>query len=372
MGLDIVDEPVLILAHAEEVALLARRLGGAAAVRAEVALLELRGRPEGLAFGAVLALVGTFVDVALLVELFEDLLHGLDVALVGGADEVVVLDVHQLPQILGGGDDLIDKLLGRLAGLRGLALDLLAVLVRAGEEIGVVAKLLFEARHRVRGHGGVGVADVHVAAGVVDGRGDVERALFLHEISLLHSLRAAKRKRPSFRGALARGTTLLHMEDHASGQKTARAGNGTARRTLLPFAPAAQEPCSRAALPPACTLPGSLRGLASALLFPSSPLRPIIPGKGVSVNAGGAKNVIPRNPGINSSRHPALTDWRLTLIGGEKPLQRRRPFLLFYYTMRIGACQTVFSSSACAPSFSMAQMASAHSRRLRSSSHSIS
>ena len=200
VGLDIVDEPVLILAHAEEVALLARRLGGAAAVRAEVALLELRGRPEGLAFGAVLALVGTLVDVALLVELLEDLLHGLDVALVRGADEVVVLDVHQLPQILGGGDDLIDKLLGRLAGLRGLALDLLAVLVRAGEEIGVVAKLLFEARHRVRGHGGVGVADVHVAAGVVDGRGDVERALFLHEISLLHSLRAAKRKRPLSEG----------------------------------------------------------------------------------------------------------------------------------------------------------------------------
>ena len=219
MGLDIVDEPVLILAHAEEVALLARRLGGAAAVRAEVALLELRGRPEGLAFGAVLALVGTLVDVALLVELLEDLLHGLDVALVGGADEVVVLDVHQLPQILGGGDDLIDKFLGRLASLRGLALDLLAMLVRAGEEVGVVAELLFEARHRVGGHGGVGVADVHVAAGVVDGRGDVERALFLHEISLLHSLRAAKRKRPSFRGALARGTTLLHMEDHASGQK---------------------------------------------------------------------------------------------------------------------------------------------------------
>ena len=280
MRLDIVNKPVLILAHAEEVALLARRLGGAAAVRAEVALLELRGRPEGLAFGAVLALVGTLVDVALLVELLEDLLHGLDVALVRGADEVVVLDVHQLPQVLGGGDDLIDKFLGRLAGLRGLALDLLAVFVRAGEEVGVVAELLFEARHRVGGHGGVGVADVHVAAGVVDGRGDVERALFLHEISLLHSLRAAKRKRP-----LSEGRSRAVPPCFTWKPMPHSAGNGTARRTLLPFAPAAQEPCSRAAPPPAHTLPGSLRGLACALLFPSSPLRPIIPANAAPVNA---------------------------------------------------------------------------------------
>ena len=61
---------------------------------------------------------------------------------VGGADEAVIADVHQLPQILdalGALDDVIDKLLRRNAGLLGLQLDLLAVLVGAGQELDVVA-----------------------------------------------------------------------------------------------------------------------------------------------------------------------------------------------------------------------------------------
>ena len=61
---------------------------------------------------------------------------------VGGADEAVIADVHQLPQILdalGALDDVIDELLRRNAGLLGLQLDLLAVLVGAGQELDVVA-----------------------------------------------------------------------------------------------------------------------------------------------------------------------------------------------------------------------------------------
>ena len=178
MALDVVDQPVLILAHAEEVALLVGGLAGAAAVGAEVALLQLGGGPEGLALGAVLALVFALVDVALVVELLEDLLHDLLVALVGGADEVVVLDVHQLPQILGLRHDLVHELLGGHARVGGLALDLLAVLVGAGEEVGVIARHLLEAGHGVRRDGGVGVADVHVSRGIIDRRGDVEFRLF--------------------------------------------------------------------------------------------------------------------------------------------------------------------------------------------------
>ena len=45
---------------------------------------------KDLAGGAVQALIGALVDVALVVELFENLLHLFFVALVGGADEVVV------------------------------------------------------------------------------------------------------------------------------------------------------------------------------------------------------------------------------------------------------------------------------------------
>ena len=59
------------------------------------------------------------------------------VVVVGGADEAVVGDVHQLPQVqdaLGALHDVVHELLGGHSGRLGLVLDLLAVLVGAGQE----------------------------------------------------------------------------------------------------------------------------------------------------------------------------------------------------------------------------------------------
>ena len=61
-------------------------------------------------------------------------------------------------------DDVIDELLRRNAGLLGLALDLLAVLVGAGQEHDVVALQPLVAGHGVGSHGAVGVADVQLIA----------------------------------------------------------------------------------------------------------------------------------------------------------------------------------------------------------------
>ena len=100
---------------------------------------------------------------------------------VGGADEAVVGDVHQLPQVLdppGALHDAVHKLLGGDAGLLGLVLDLLAVLVGAGEEHHVAAGEPLVPGHGVGGHGAVGVADVQLVAGVVDGGGDIKLFIF--------------------------------------------------------------------------------------------------------------------------------------------------------------------------------------------------
>ncbi len=54
--------------------------------------------------------------------------------IVGSSNKTVVGNVHQLPQLLDAGHDLVYILLrGNACSLR-LLLDLLAVLVRAGEE----------------------------------------------------------------------------------------------------------------------------------------------------------------------------------------------------------------------------------------------
>ncbi len=96
---------------------------------------------------------------------------------VGGADEAVVGDVHELPQVedaAGAGDDAVYELLGGDAGGFGLFFDLLAVLVGAGEEHDVIACQPLVAGDGVGGDGAVGVADVELVGGVVDGGGDVE------------------------------------------------------------------------------------------------------------------------------------------------------------------------------------------------------
>ena len=86
-----------------------------------------------------------------------------------GTDKLVIVDVHQLPQVLHAPVSLYDvvhELLGSDAGLLGLGLDLLAVLVRAGEEHDVLAPQAVIPGQRVRGHRTVGVADVELVRGI--------------------------------------------------------------------------------------------------------------------------------------------------------------------------------------------------------------
>ena len=173
-------QAVGVLAGLEEVGFLVGIVDFAAAVRA-LAVHQLAVGPEALAGLAVVADVLALVDIALLVELGEDLLAGLHVVVVGGADEAVVADVQQLPQILDGGYDLVHILLGGHAGIGGLVLDLLAVLVGAGQEHDVVALHPLEACQCVAGHGGVAVADVQLVAGIINRCGDVECLVLAHE-----------------------------------------------------------------------------------------------------------------------------------------------------------------------------------------------
>ena len=175
-----------VLAQTEEVGLLLGVMNLAAAVGA-LAVHQLTLGPEAFAGGAVLALIGALVDIAVFVHFLEDLLHGLAVVVVGGADEAVIGDVHQLPQVTDAAravHDAVHEGLGSHTGFLGLGLDLLAMLVGAGQEHNVVALQTLIAGDGVGGHGAVAVADVQLVRGVVNGCGDIELFLF-HGISLL-------------------------------------------------------------------------------------------------------------------------------------------------------------------------------------------
>ena len=179
-------QAVSILAGLEEIGFLVGIVDLTAAVRA-LAVHQLAVGPEALAGLAVVADVLALVDVALLVQLGKDLLAGLHVVVVGGADEAVVADVQQLPQILDGGYDLVHILLGGHTGIGGLVLDLLAVLIGAGQEHDVIALHPLEACQCVAGDSSIAVADVQLVAGVVDGSGDVECLVLTHRLILFLS-----------------------------------------------------------------------------------------------------------------------------------------------------------------------------------------
>ena len=176
------------LAHPEEVVLLLQQLQRLGVDGADLLALVLAGavddlalRLELLAADAVERLVLAGVDEAVVVELLQELLDVVLVPLVGRADEVVVGDVDGLQQRQPlVGDQPVGPLLRRRAVGGGRAQDLLPVLVGAGQQPGVVARLAVPAGQDIGGDLGVGVPDVRDIIHVEDRRGDVERRAVGH------------------------------------------------------------------------------------------------------------------------------------------------------------------------------------------------
>ena len=201
-------------------------------------------------------------------------------ALLGGADEVVVGNVHDLPELLGVDADLVHVRLRGDALFRGLALDLLAVLVQARQEERIVSLQRLSAP----GYRSPWCSRRGRCAGCRWGnrwawsrrRCPCPPSCRFHtwSFSLLKFVRGAPARRKKTRalrpgqGRKARGTTLffpLRARARKALRLPTQAEPITAfpRRGLgfFPLACAAPGPCSRAQRPPALTDPGSLWAL---------------------------------------------------------------------------------------------------------------
>ena len=173
MFLDVREDTVGIVRHLEEVGVFLDLRHLAPTVGA-LAVYELALRPIALARRAVKPLVLALVDVALLVDAAEDLLHDALVALLGRADKIVVRDVELLPKPLKSRNDLVDVGKGRHALLLCLLLDLLPVLIASREKEHIVIGQPLEARDSVGDRRAVRVPDMQLRARVVDRRRYVE------------------------------------------------------------------------------------------------------------------------------------------------------------------------------------------------------
>ena len=157
--LNIVEQPIGIFAHTEEICLFFCILNLMAAVRA-FAILELTFSPETFTGSAVLALIGSLVDVALIIEPLEDLLHLFHVLRIRSADELVVSGVHQIPDAADFSGYTIHILLRGDAGSFSLFLNLLAMLIRSGLEVYLITGHALIPGDGIGKHDLVSVADV--------------------------------------------------------------------------------------------------------------------------------------------------------------------------------------------------------------------
>jgi len=169
-----------VLGETEEVCFLLGVLNLTAAVGA-LAVHKLALGPEALAGLAVFAGVLALIYIAVFIHLLEDLLNGGNVIVIGGADEAVVGDVHQLPEVLYASlaqNDIVNELLGSHAGLGGLVLYLLAVLIGTGEEHDLMAGEALIAGNGVGCHGAVSMAYMELIAGIINRRCDIKFLVF--------------------------------------------------------------------------------------------------------------------------------------------------------------------------------------------------
>src|SRR5581483_10191962 len=120
-----------------------------------------------------------FVDVSIVTKPAPQCLHAALVSVRGSADEIVIGQAHTIPQRAEFAGNFVGELLRRLTGgLRG-ALDLLPVLIRAGQEIRIGTEHALASRNRVTRNGRIRVPDMRARINVIDWSRDVE--LLVHE-----------------------------------------------------------------------------------------------------------------------------------------------------------------------------------------------
>ena len=180
MRLDIVHESVRVFAHPEEVRLFLFFMHRAAADRAFVPVNQLRLCIERLALGTVHAVVRAEINVALIIEPAENLLHLLLMVFICRADKAVIGSVHQIPDFFDLASLFIDKGLRCHMRLRRTLLDFLAVFIRTCLEVHVIAVRSLPSGNTVRHDDFVRIADMRLSGRVGDRCRNIIFSLILH------------------------------------------------------------------------------------------------------------------------------------------------------------------------------------------------
>ena len=183
MFINIFDQARSVFTHFKEICFFFCRCTRTSAVRT-FSVYQLRLCEEGFARGTVHSFVMSFVDISLIVQLFENLLYLFFMIIICGTDELVIRSVHQIPDSLDLCRYVIYIFLRCDACFFGFQLDLLTVLIRTGLEEYIVSLLSFEASDTVCQYDLVGITDMGLA-GCVGNRRCHIKFFFCHCLFLL-------------------------------------------------------------------------------------------------------------------------------------------------------------------------------------------
>ena len=115
-------------------------------------------------------------------------------ARLGGADKVIIGEIHPACQITEILADTVGKILWCNAFVMRRLFDLLTVFIGAGQEHHIIAIQTLETRKHITGQRCVGVTDMRLVIDVIDRCRDIERCLGLACHSAVHEMR--KRREP--------------------------------------------------------------------------------------------------------------------------------------------------------------------------------
>ena len=159
MRIDMLDQAVRVFTHLEEICLFLRRLHLTSAIRA-LAVHQLRLCEEGLARRTVHPLIISFVDISLIIQFLEYLLHLLLMILVRCTDKFVIRSIHQIPYPADLSRHMIHIFFRRNTCFLRLHLDLLSMFVCPCLKEYVVSLAPLISRDRICQDDLIGVADM--------------------------------------------------------------------------------------------------------------------------------------------------------------------------------------------------------------------
>ena len=162
MRIDMVNQSLCVFAHFEEISFFFCRCTGTSAVRT-FSIYQLRFCEERLTGSTVHSFIIPFINISLLIQFFENLLHLFLMICIRSTNKLIIRSIHQIPDIFNLSRYIIYVFLGSDASFLSFVLNFLTVLIGTCLEKHIISLLSFETGNTVCQYYLISVADMRLA-----------------------------------------------------------------------------------------------------------------------------------------------------------------------------------------------------------------